>query len=335
MRFIGWVLLVVGLLLLASCDGSLSTDAPAEAELPIKAMALAPNSETVNMSFGLSSQGSSARLPNLNNTDGKRVAFEYQFSNGEKINYIVQNGTVASGDMLLSDYDTLVNDIQEYEATLAASEGDLSAQAALAKPYCIKKFVFCLNYGGYKWPDGIVTYEMPPTTQFNSTEWKLIKSVMDEISANTKIRFKTGTSGDRIRFRSDKDGCSSWVGREGGVQVVSLSRADNCIQSAVIRHEIGHALGFIHEHQRFDRDNYVTINYNNIASGQKDNFQIFNHTLGIVSGYDFNSIMHYSGSTFRKAPGLYTMVKKSNGQPPSYIYNYSSTDLEYLRRYYP
>lgn len=48
-------------------------------------------------------------------------------------------------------------------------------------------------------------------------------------------------------------------------QTVSLD--DKCIISGspgIVIHELMHALGFYHEHQRQDRDKYVSINLNNV-----------------------------------------------------------------------
>lgn len=61
--------------------------------------------------------------------------------------------------------------------------------------------------------------------------------------------------------------CSSFVGRQGGEQLVSLQR-QGCLSLGTIQHEFLHALGFHHEHQRSDRDNYVRIVFENVEAGE-------------------------------------------------------------------
>lgn len=53
------------------------------------------------------------------------------------------------------------------------------------------------------------------------------------------------------------------MGRVGEKQVVSLQRF-GCVRHGIIQHEVLHALGFYHEHTRSDRDNYITILWDNI-----------------------------------------------------------------------
>lgn len=56
----------------------------------------------------------------------------------------------------------------------------------------------------------------------------------------------------------------------GNVQVGSqqLSIGTNCDRIATVQHEFLHALGFWHEQSRSDRDDYVTIVWDRIQSGQ-------------------------------------------------------------------
>ena len=51
----------------------------------------------------------------------------------------------------------------------------------------------------------------------------------------------------------------------GGRQTISLG--SGCAHHSVILHELGHVVGFWHEQNRPDRDNYVRIVKNNIISG--------------------------------------------------------------------
>lgn len=61
-------------------------------------------------------------------------------------------------------------------------------------------------------------------------------------------------------------------------------------------HEMAHALGMAHTHQRQDRESYVEIWKNNIKNKNLRNFGIENRfeTHGVP--YDYLSIMHYTNS---------------------------------------
>lgn len=59
--------------------------------------------------------------------------------------------------------------------------------------------------------------------------------------------------------------CFSFVGRIGGEQRITLGPA--CAQKGIVMHEIFHALGRWHEHNRPDRQLHVIINTDNIMPG--------------------------------------------------------------------
>lgn len=92
--------------------------------------------------------------------------------------------------------------------------------------------------------------------------------------------------------------CSSYIGRRGGKQVVSIS--SNCGEVGNAIHELGHVIGFAHEHSRPDRDNYVTVLWENVGHSFRANFCKLKaadvNSLGVA--YDYDSVMHYSGTAF-------------------------------------
>ncbi|VDM77765.1 unnamed protein product [Strongylus vulgaris] len=84
---------------------------------------------------------------------------------------------------------------------------------------------------------------------------------------------------------------------EGGRQVLSL--AVDCIADYIIWHEVMHAIGFEHEHQRPDRDNFIRVEYSNVQIGQLVNFEkLAAYEVDYNDVYDYKSIMHYDSFAF-------------------------------------
>ncbi|HEU0119281.1 MAG TPA: M12 family metallopeptidase [Bryobacteraceae bacterium] len=106
------------------------------------------------------------------------------------------------------------------------------------------------------------------------------------------------THTDYVTFSFTSGVCRSYPGRKGGQQLIEL---DNSCGSGNIVHEIGHALGFLHEHNRQDRDNFIKINTANIIAGKEDQFAKESDAIAAdIGAYDFGSIMHYSLTAFSK-----------------------------------
>ena len=70
------------------------------------------------------------------------------------------------------------------------------------------------------------------------------------------------------------------------------------LQKNIVVHEIGHAIGWIHEQARPDRDSYIRINYNVIPPSWHSQFDKFasSDINDYDVDYDYRSIMHYSGN---------------------------------------
>ncbi|XP_062291182.1 high choriolytic enzyme 1-like [Scomber scombrus] len=165
---------------------------------------------------------------------------------------------------------------------------------------------------GCKWPRNghFVTVPYTISSEYSTDQCNLINRILQDFNNYTCIRFQLRSSGEHnyLHFFSG-NGCWSYLGRQGGKQLVSLKR-NGCLYTSTVQHEALHALGFHHEQVRSDRDNYVNIFTQNIESGQEHNFKKV-QTNNLGTPYDFNSVMHYSKYTFSKN-GKPTIVAKSN-----------------------
>lgn len=113
---------------------------------------------------------------------------------------------------------------------------------------------------------------------------------------------------DYITVTYNSNGCYSHVGASRG-ELRNLNLASNCWYEPTVLHEIGHALGLMHEHQRPDRDSYISINLNNMTQQNRYAFDRLT-TMNESESYDFLSIMHYGPRAF-SSNGKTTIEVKS------------------------
>ncbi|XP_057307440.1 zinc metalloproteinase nas-4-like isoform X2 [Hydractinia symbiolongicarpus] len=258
-------------------------------------------------------------------------------------NDFLQNPELYEGDIIMTD--KLQKTMEEMRIR---SEAGMSTFDAIA---------------GGVWPNGVVPYKFGRGFSYQSA----VKQGIDEYNKKTCIRFKPYTAalarqaGGYVEFvhgggwvkvlyrvsspvRLNKSRnlircyslcrCSSYIGRQRGRQQISLGRG--CGSKGVAVHEMMHALGFYHEQSRRDRDDYITINWNNINKAVWYNFQKYRAGQASTLGepYDKRSVMHYGNYAF-SLNGQKTIVSKSNpSERLGQRVGLSDIDVKQLKKYY-
>ncbi|MBI9018007.1 MAG: hypothetical protein JEZ07_12180 [Phycisphaerae bacterium] len=154
-------------------------------------------------------------------------------------------------------------------------------------------------FSATRWTNGIVYYEFDSNVSASN---KLIWLDAAQQWANVSdLHFVERTTQSNYIHVQDDDGNWSYVGMIGGKQEMGIY---NWNYKFIVAHEIGHAVGLMHEHSRPDRDDYVTILFENIIEDRESNFEI--RSADIYGQYDFYSVMHYDNKAF-SSNGLNTI----------------------------
>lgn len=163
------------------------------------------------------------------------------------------------------------------------------------------------------WEDGVLPLEF--ADNITEEQRKMFFSACNEWAQTSKVKCQVGEYKDRIvEVTKDLGGCwAFWgMGTHFGFLRRKINLGEGCWHRRTVLHEIGHAFGLIHEHQRPDRDVYIDINTDNVDSGflglqVKVNFDKQAAKLSVP--YDFLSVMHYNQFAFSKN-GKPTIVPK-------------------------
>ncbi|CAH1257391.1 ASTL [Branchiostoma lanceolatum] len=160
-----------------------------------------------------------------------------------------------------------------------------------------------------------------------------IEAAIQEFNQQTCIRFVPRTNQRDYVHIKRLSGCWSDIGVSGGVQELSLG--SGCLWKGTIIHELMHAVGFWHEHQRPDRDDYVTIRLQNVEQDEQYNFDKQTDTRTQGMSYDYGSVMHYESDAF-SANGRDTIIPKLplNGIVLGDANELSSLDIQKINKLY-
>lgn len=151
-----------------------------------------------------------------------------------------------------------------------------------------------LKMESYKWPNGVVPFIFD--TNYSDDEQSVVLHAMQVFFENTCVKFtpKTDDDVEHIRFTKSRV-CGSNIGyRAGRKEPLDVTYSQYCLTvPGAVQHELFHVLGLLHEQCRPDRDDHITVVWENIEPRME--LFVYENVWMHAFGLEFSKM-----STFRK-----------------------------------
>ncbi|CAL8067901.1 unnamed protein product [Orchesella dallaii] len=134
------------------------------------------------------------------------------------------------------------------------------------------------------WANNIVKYSIDRS--LNAKDRRAVTEAIQDYHTKTCIKFQPKSNGDRdfVHIEIKSDVCGYAIHLNSRRKVVQMGK--HCRNKHTMVHEFGHTLGLDHEHQRRDRNDYISYrqcqNHDKILKNSRP-----------VGFYDYQSVMHY------------------------------------------
>jgi|GEM_PF-1469940 len=184
------------------------------------------------------------------------------------------------------------------------------------------------------WPSPIIPYHIQPDFQNPERIQEALQLFSGTAIQFVALQTVAGTKPvDALVFQNATGVCKSYVGRIGGLQPIWINA--QCGPPEVA-HEILHALGFVHEQNRTDRDRSIKVLFENIDNNFRTNFEILPQDFMLLSGltgFDFESVMIYPDTLFSKtsSPTMKPIIENQQISPTKGL---SPKDIERLNQFF-
>ncbi len=147
------------------------------------------------------------------------------------------------------------------------------------------------------WPGGIIPYDIAKLTPEQQTIARRAMRRWMDTGANIQFVPRT-TELEYVNFtgQTNAGNNTSHVGyKKGAASAINITAFWWRQEEWMPAHELGHVLGFFHEHERWDRDQFIALHYEHIKPGRAGDYDWIPKAHWLVSSlpYDFRSIMHY------------------------------------------
>lgn len=160
-----------------------------------------------------------------------------------------------------------------------------------------------------------IAYELDPSlSEEQVSSWM---RAVDQLQKKTCIKFKKyeNMALDYLFVtKTEVPDCNSFIGRKGGRQNIVMG---DCFSARHTEHMLMHALGFQHEHSRYDREAHIQILMENVMEEHKIKFRAVakDRIEPYTTDFDKDSVTMFSGFAFSVAEDKPTIIDLQTSQP--------------------
>jgi len=184
--------------------------------------------------------------------------------------------------------------------------GDMLLDKSAFTSYAVARPAFTSGFKEYdsaKWPGGVVPVAFGENV--NSEKQQIFLNACLQWSSVASVSCQPHVDErDYLYVTADaNDTCYTSVGMATEDSPYKMRHMNmhpvNCWEDKQVLHELGHVLGLMHEHQRADRDEYITVDASKIVPEFIFAYEKMGSSkmrLGTI--YDYCSIMHYPGFAY-------------------------------------